>query len=310
MKTSTILLNTPLVFDLPSENVDPSAFENCSLIWDQDALTVAPMMYETKIRIPALKSKAWLNACLRHSPITRVYLDPCMEESVIRSWIDICNATDKKVYLNVPSALELPQAQRPGLWQMKRLVDWLAAAVLLTALSPIMILLAILVKLDSAGPVFFKQWRVGYQGELFQIRKFRSMQANAEKQHHEVMGKQVGLHKLKEDPRITRVGRWLRKYSLDELPQLINVLRGEMSLVGPRPWALYDAVRIEPALQGRLKALPGITGPWQVSTRANELDLYAVTCRDLAYLQQWSLFRDLRVLILTVPKALLGVGAY
>ncbi len=82
-----------------------------------------------------------------------------------------------------------------------------------------------------------------------------------------------------------------------------------MSLVGPRPWALYDAVRIESALQGRLRALPGLTGPWQVSTRSNELDLYAVTCRDLAYLQQWHLWRDVNVLVLTLPKVLFGIGA-
>ena len=136
------------------------------------------------------------------------------------------------------------------------------------------------------------------------------MQVDAEARHHEVMGKQVGLHKLKNDPRITRVGYWLRQLSLDELPQLFNVLKGEMSLVGPRPWALYDAIRIESRLQRRLNVLPGITGPWQVSTRSNELDLYAVTCRDLAYLQQWNLLKDFRILLMTIPKVLFRNGAY
>lgn len=310
MKTSSILLNTPVILHLPPETDDSAALESCSLTWEDDALVVTSVTPDTNVKIPALKNKVWLENCLRCSPISKVYLDPAMEEVVIKSWIEICHTTQKQIYLTISDGVKLPQVQRPKLWKFKRLTDLLAAMVLLVILSPIIFILAICVKFSSAGPVFFKQWRVGHQGQLFRIYKFRSMYANSENQHHKVMVNQVGLHKLKQDPRITHVGRWLRKFSLDELPQLINVLKGEMSLVGPRPWALYDAVRIDNELQGRLNALPGITGPWQVSTRANELDLYAVTCRDLAYLQQWTLVKDLRILLLTLPKALLGIGAY
>jgi lipopolysaccharide/colanic/teichoic acid biosynthesis glycosyltransferase len=173
-----------------------------------------------------------------------------------------------------------------------------------------MAVIALLVKTSSPGPIFFSQWRVGERGKLFRIIKFRTMVVNAEQLHHQVMGHQTGLHKLKNDPRVTPVGRWLRKLSLDELPQLWNVLRGEMSLVGPRPWALYDAVRIGVAQRQRLNALPGITGAWQVNGRSHLLDLHLVNSCDLHYLRTWSLWQDLKFLMLTIPKVLTGFGAY
>ncbi|MEM9161800.1 MAG: heterocyst development glycosyltransferase HepC [Cyanobacteria bacterium P01_F01_bin.4] len=310
MTTSTVLLKAPIVFQVPSANSTTSAFENCALTWEQNVLIVTPRSSESEAEMPALKNEAWLRDCLHRSPIQRVYLDPQLEASTFKAWADVCHDTQKQVYLRVPSAPELPQTRQPKLWRVKRLADWLVAALLLVVLSPLMGLLAMWVRLDSRGPVLFRQWRVGYQGKLFQIRKFRSMETDAETQHHRVMGHQTGLHKLEHDPRVTRVGRWLRKFSLDELPQLLNVLRGEMSLVGPRPWALYDAVRIESPLQGRLRALPGMTGMWQVTARSQSCDLASVNRMDLDYLQQWTFQADLKLLLLTVPKVVTGFGAY
>ncbi|MGD1855418.1 MAG: heterocyst development glycosyltransferase HepC [Leptolyngbyaceae cyanobacterium] len=310
MAPSTILLNTPVVFQLLSDRANLSDFENCELIWEEDSLIVTLNSKKTQVKIPALSNETWLRDCLKRSPIKKVYLDPTMEETMIKSWVDLCESAQKQIYLKVPSIDDLPQLRQPRLWWVKRVADRFAASILLLLLSPLMIVLSIGVWVDSPGPVLFRQWRVGNQGQLFRIYKFRSMQIGAEARHHEVMGKQVGLHKLKHDPRITRVGQWLRTLSLDELPQLINVLQGNMSLVGPRPWALYDAIRIESRLRGRLNVMPGITGPWQVSTRSNELDLYAVTCCDLAYLQQWNLIRDFRILLITIPKVLFRNGAY
>jgi lipopolysaccharide/colanic/teichoic acid biosynthesis glycosyltransferase len=151
---------------------------------------------------------------------------------------------------------------------------------------------------------------VGERGKLFQVLKFRTMIVGADAIHHQVMGNQSGLHKRADDPRITSLGRWMRRFSIDELPQLFNVLRGEMSLVGPRPWALYDAIRITPELRHRLKALPGLTGAWQVESRSKMLDLNAVNRRDVIYLKSWSLRQDLLFLLLTIPKVLSGSGAY
>ena len=193
---------------------------------------------------------------------------------------------------------------------MKRALDWAVAALLLILLSPMLLCLAGLIRMVSPGPIFFKQWRVGERGKLFQIIKFRTMIVGAERLHHQLMCNQDGLHKLQDDPRITPLGRWMRKYSLDELPQLLNVLRGEMSLVGPRPWALYDAVRINPELQPRLNALPGVTGAWQVESRSHLRDLNLVNRGDLKYLHTWSIKQDLKFLLLTIPKVLTGFGAY
>ncbi len=175
-----------------------------------------------------------------------------------------------------------------------------------------MLTIAALIKASTPGPVLFRQWRVGQRGKLFRVLKFRTMTVNAEDSHHQVMADQMhtNLHKRDDDPRITPLGRWLRKYSFDELPQLLNVLLGEMSLVGPRPWALYDAVRIRPDLLERLNALPGITGAWQIQARSHLLDIDKVSDLDLDYLRNWSLAKDFKILLRTVPKVLSGFGAY
>lgn len=310
MTASTVLLKAPIVFQVSSTKIASSAFENCTLIWEQDVLIVKPRSSATEPEMPALKNKIWLRDCLRRSPVKRVYLDPMLEASKFKAWADICSVTKKQVYLRVPSAPDLPQMRQPKLWQVKRLADWLAAFLLSVLLSPLMALLVVWVRLDSRGPVLFRQWRVGYQGRLFQICKFRSMATDAEARHHQLMRNQKGLHKLERDPRITRAGHWLRKFSLDELPQLLNVLRGEMSLVGPRPWALYDAVRIEPMLQRRLRALPGMTGMWQVTARSQSCDLTSVNRMDLDYLRKWTFREDLKLLLMTVPKVVTGFGAF
>jgi lipopolysaccharide/colanic/teichoic acid biosynthesis glycosyltransferase len=254
--------------------------------------------------------EAWLKWCLHYPPLQAICLDSQLGEMGLKQWANWSQSAGKPCFLRLPNVSQIPQKQKPWQWRCKRFLDWMVAAILLTLLSPLMLVLMALILIDSPGPIFFKQWRVGYRGQLFQIIKFRSMKINAEQHHHQVMGNQPGLHKHHADPRVTTLGRWLRKYSLDELPQLINVLRGEMSLVGPRPWALYDALRIDSKSQKRLNALPGITGAWQVEDRSKLLDLATVNQRDLQYLQDWSLQQDLSILWRTIPKVLSGSGAY
>lgn len=242
--------------------------------------------------------------------VNLVYAKPEIGEARLRNLADVCQRSDKTVLLALPHADELPQNNKAIAWNVKRIIDWLAALVILMILSPVMLSLAAIIASTSSGSVFFHQWRVGEQGRLFRIIKFRTMITDADKLHHLVMTGQTGLHKCEDDPRITPVGRWMRKYSLDELPQLFNVLRGEMSLVGPRPWALYDALRINGNGKRRLQSLPGVTGAWQVSARSTMLDLDAVTECDLSYLRNWSLWSDLKILLMTVPKVLSGFGAF
>jgi exopolysaccharide biosynthesis polyprenyl glycosylphosphotransferase len=194
----------------------------------------------------------------------------------------------------------------------KRMLDITVSTLMILIMSPLMIATALAVKLTSAGPVFFVQTRVGLNGQTFGMIKFRSMYRDAEARRAELLAQsdRSGVcFKQKNDPRITPVGRFIRRYSIDELPQLFNVLKGEMSLVGPRP-ALPAEVAAYPAhALGRLKAVPGITGVWQVSGRA-DVSFDQMVEMDIAYARSVSLRRDLAVLFLTIPAVLSGRGAY
>lgn len=284
--------------------------QQCELIWRQKTLIVKKVDYDNQ-HLTSLQNPQRLIACLQRSPIERVKLDPSLGETTLTLWAEACQQAGKTAFLRLPGAAKLPHKQATTSWRLKCWSDRVAAAVLLLILSPILLAVALAIKMSSAGPVLFHQWRVGKRGQLFKILKFRTMIIGAEHLHHQVMQHQTNwLHKLENDPRLTTLGCWLRRYSLDELPQLINVLRGEMSLVGPRPWALYDALRVNPRLRHRLNALPGITGLWQVQMRSHFRDLDAVNRYDLDYLNNWSPLQDLKILLLTIPKVLSRFGAY
>ncbi|MFN0091923.1 MAG: sugar transferase [Acidimicrobiales bacterium] len=193
----------------------------------------------------------------------------------------------------------------------KRAFDFTAAALGLFVLSPLLVAVAAIIKLDSKGPVFYRQERVGQGGRPFRVAKFRSMVQDAHAHRDELLEQNEAdgpLFKLRNDPRVTRVGRVIRKTSIDELPQLFNVLFGEMSLVGPRPALPEEAERWSPELRDRLRVKPGITGMWQVSGRsATSFDEYSRL--DLFYVDNWSLGWDLSILARTVPAVLFGRGA-
>jgi lipopolysaccharide/colanic/teichoic acid biosynthesis glycosyltransferase len=280
---------------------------NYGLVWRQRQLIVQSQPQPRLL--PPLNRRMWIIDCLQRSPVKLIKLDLALGEEQLRFWAEAGALANKPAYLRLKSSPHMPAQRRPLRWLMKRSCDWLAALGILLVLSPMMVLIALLIQLTMPGPIFFQQWRVGENGKLFRIIKFRSMQVNAEQEHHRLMADQAGLHKLIQDPRVTPLGRWMRRYSIDELPQLLNVLRGEMSLVGPRPWALYDALRVSPDLQHRLKAMPGITGAWQVEARSQQLDLNVVNGRDVAYLKTWSLRKDFFFLLRTIPKVLSGSGA-
>lgn len=300
----------PSLTDCAIQERQTASILACDLRWRQDKIWVSLASDTTDFVLPALANDAWFQTCVTKSKAKAVCIDPELGQDAINAWAKACHEAKKPIYLRLPSTLALPQ-KRPSLaWGVKRVCDFWAASLLLLLFSPIMLLLAGLIVLQDGGPVFFTQWRVGRRGKLFKILKFRSMQVDAEKLHHLVMGNQTGLHKLKHDPRVTPLGRFMRKFSLDELPQLINVLLGQMSLVGPRPWALYDAVKITPDLRHRMNALPGITGAWQVTARSHDCDLTSVNRMDLDYLRGWTFRTDLKFLLLTVPKVIVGFGAY
>lgn len=197
-------------------------------------------------------------------------------------------------------------------WAVKRGLDIVGSIVGLTLLAPLMALIACLIKLDSPGPVFFVQERAGEGGRPFKMYKFRSMIVGAEAVTEEIRAFShlpPPLLKIKDDPRVTRIGRWLRRFSLDELPQLFNVLKGEMSLVGPRPEETRVVQMYEDRHRKRLTVKPGITGPMQINGRG-DLTLDERLELELAYIEEHSLWTDLLILLRTVPAVLLGKGAY
>ena len=183
---------------------------------------------------------------------------------------------------------------------LKTLFDRILAFIGLLILLPLFALIALLIRLDSPGPVFFRQMRVGKDGRLFRIYKFRTMVMNAEQ-----IG--LGVHTRADDPRITRVGRVLRKLSLDELPQLINILKGEMSFVGPRPTLPYQVLRYNPRQKGRLLVPPGVTGWAQIHGR-RALTWPERIEYDIWYVEHWSLWLDLVILLRTLPAVLTARG--
>ena len=195
----------------------------------------------------------------------------------------------------------------------KRAMDILGAAVALIALFPVMAVLALIIKAHDGGPVLFAQERIGLGSSRFKMLKFRSMYTDAEKRKAELLARNEGaggvLFKMKNDPRVTRPGRWMRKYSVDELPQFLNVFKGEMSLVGPRPPLAAEVEVYEEHVHRRLRVKPGITGLWQVSGRS-DLDWEQAVRLDLYYVENWSPIQDLIILFRTVKAVVAPGGAY
>lgn len=194
----------------------------------------------------------------------------------------------------------------------KRFLDLVIALIALIVLGPLFLLIAALIKLEDRGPVLFTQTRVGQFGREFRMFKFRSMCLDAEQRLRDLLAKnhhsQGVTFKLKHDPRITRVGRWLRKLSFDELPQFYNVLKGDMSVVGPRPPVPREVALYSQADRRRLAVKPGITCIWQVSGRA-EIDFSGQVQLDVQYIESQRISTDLRILLKTVPAVVSGRGA-
>ena len=200
---------------------------------------------------------------------------------------------------------------------VKRSIDFIGALVGLTLLSPVLGIIALLIRMDSPGPVLFRQVRRGYRGNPFWVLKFRTMTVNAEQRLNDLESSNEShggvLFKLRQDPRVTRLGSFLRRSSLDELPQLLNVLRGQMSLVGPRPLQLRDSdllMESDPVgYKRRLEVLPGVTGPWQVGGRS-DVNHERMVQLDIDYVDNWSLGRDIAIICKTFVVVLFRVGAY
>ncbi|MBN1658857.1 MAG: sugar transferase [Anaerolineae bacterium] len=204
------------------------------------------------------------------------------------------------------AAITRPQAL------VKRAMDIAGAAIGLPLCAPLLAIMAVAIKLDSPGPVFFRQKRVGANGKVFTIYKLRTMVANAEDLLDDLIdldALEEPMFKLQDDPRVTRLGRFLRRWSIDELPQLVNVLRGEMSLVGPRPEETRLVQRYSDWHRLRLMAKPGMTGPVQINGRG-DLPLEERVRLEVDYIDNYSIWKDLEILLKTIPVVVTGNGSY
>ena len=221
-----------------------------------------------------------------------------------------------RTILSEGMGLPLLEVHYPGLDNtqraLKRTLDVVVSLAGLALLSPLFLAVAFAVRLDSPGPVFFRQKRVGADEKVFLCYMFRSMHEEAERRQRELESANEAegpVFKMRDDPRVTRMGRSLRRWSIDELPQLVNVLKGEMSLVGPRPLPVRDFLRMEEAHKRRLGAVPGMTGYWQISGRS-DLSFEEMVRLDLYYIENWSLSFDLKIILKTLGAVVRREGAY
>jgi len=254
----------------------------------------------------------------KHGPLVETIVRHCEEQGItVRLQTDMSNLRVARSYLDelegVP-VVTIQSGPQDG-WQLvvKRLIDIVGSAALLFVLTPLFVAVAFLIRLDSPGPVFFAQERVGFNKRRFRILKFRTMSDGSDQQQHmlEHLNEAEGpVFKIKNDPRITRMGHFLRRFSIDELPQLINVFKGDMSLVGPRPLPVRDVQRIDLQWHKRRFSIkPGITCLWQVNGRSN-IGFNDWVRMDLDYIDKWSLGLDFKILIMTIPAVFRGPGAY
>ncbi len=243
---------------------------------------------------------------------TRVCEDHGVSVELMADLFPLRIARSSLLYLDdVPliSLSAVPEAR--GELALKRALDITVSSILLVGLSPMFLLTALLIKLDSPGPVFFRQARAGKNGRQFMMIKFRSMRKDAEKLRESLQALNEidgPAFKIRNDPRVTRFGRFIRKYSIDEFPQLINVWIGEMSLVGPRPPVLSDATKYTWDQRRRLSVKPGMTGLWQVSGRS-DTSFEELVELDLKYIDNWSLMNDFQILFKTFDAVVKGRGA-
>lgn len=264
---------------------------HCQLQWRANKLWVkrAEQTETDSATLPALESEQWLRACLERSPIKAVCLDPALGEAAIQAWADACEQTGKSVFLRVPPIPGLPKQRKPYIWKVKRLFDWILAALTLFILSPVLLALAVLVRWSTSRSAMTKEWAVGQQGQLFRLYRFNVFNS---------------------DQKLPDLEHWMQKCGLEKLPQLIHVLHGQMSLVGPHTCLLSEAAQTDPHCLHRLKVLPGITGAKQLMSKFSFHSSQTSKQPELQYLENWTLTRDFQFLLLAIPKALLGFSTY
>jgi len=279
------------------ESVNP----NCEVKLQQGQLLVKLPRSNDRTSLLSSRNRQFLTEWLQYCPARLVRIDPALGATAIQLWADVCKHTEKVIFLRLPPEHKLPKRQKQASWWVKRFIDRIVAILLLLTFSPVLLGLALLIYFDSPEPIFSYQWCVGERGKLFQMINFRTTSLNLKTQHHPATGDRQNLDECT-NLHVTSLGCWMRKYSLDKLPQLLNVVRGEMSLVGPSACALNDVVRIPLDSRRRLNALPGIIGACVDLLNSKMLDIEAVNHCESMYLSNWSLLKDLKIIWIALSK--------
>ncbi|MEM6398878.1 MAG: heterocyst development glycosyltransferase HepC [Cyanobacteria bacterium P01_D01_bin.116] len=237
----------------------------CTLQWRRNQLLVMSSGIVKQPYMPLLDTYESLRECLEHSSVRLVRIDPKLGEEKVRLWADAATSASKPIYLRISAGQKQPKPNSYLLWWLKRLSEWMIASVVLLIVSPLMLLLALLMKIDAKAPLFERSWYVGERGRLFQSITYRTVSVNPKIDSKALESKETIKEKM------TLLGRWMAKYGLNNLPQLFNVLRGEMGLFGSRCWTLEDAVKLTPEAQKQLNNLPGIMSSWEVEAEESNI---------------------------------------
>lgn len=227
---------------------ESNSLSYCTLQWRRNQLLVKSSGKIKQPYMPLLDTHESLKECLQHSSVELVRIDPKLGEEKVKLWADACMSASKPIYLCISTARKQLNPNGSLLWWLKRSAEWIIASLFLVIVSPLMLLLASVMKIEAQAPLFKRSWHVGERGKLFKLVKYNTSQTTS-----------------------SQLRNWMRKYGLDNLPQLLNVLRGEMGLFGSRYWTLEDAVRLNPEAQKQLNNRPGITGSWEVEAEETNI---------------------------------------
>jgi lipopolysaccharide/colanic/teichoic acid biosynthesis glycosyltransferase len=295
---STVLLTTTKVFLVQALSSPKASYEGnfCSLQWKCGILWVGRAKNHNNLA--ALQNIQWLKKCLKNSSANLVCVDLSLGETEIEFWADACKQVKKKIFVRLAPGSRRSEIQPPLSWIIKSIFDKVIAVLLLFLFSPTFLLLIVLLRLKSQNSIFSRDWKIGKGGRLFQTLKFQlsegiKIQGHSEAEHHEILNTQ------KNSIESEALNRWMQKYSLDKLPQLINVLWGEMSIVGPRALTLHDVIQINSKYRYYLHCLPGILNPCSAKINQSPSDIKQSIYLEYKYLEKWNLMKDIKILLKT-----------
>jgi lipopolysaccharide/colanic/teichoic acid biosynthesis glycosyltransferase len=275
----------------PFEQISTSNVEViCSLKWKLRKLLVSHELCQ-KIHLAPIENISWLVNCLSHSSTQRVCIDLALGNEMLYLWADACKKSKRSLFIRVPSNPNLPQILHPLQWALKSFIDRLTALLLIIITSPILILFAFLILSTSSGPLISSQWCIGQRGRLFQIMRFRTTIKDKGSKYFQNNDFLKEPPNLVNNPRRTFLGDWMHKYQLDLLPQLINVIKGDISIVGSKALHLYEATNVKAESRSCLRMLPGITGSFKLANsycKYNELESWSLL-NDFKYLTKFIL---------------------